>query len=412
MTRSLALGAYLALAGLSGRRGEAEPPRPEGPLLWVHGGGPQHLTAVATLADRLLPEGVSTLLTLPRRFELPPAPGRLVLRPAPFESGVAVRAFLEHWAPDVLLWVGGGLRPALLARTQAPKFLVEGAPEPGLLARGAGWPGLARAVVPLFDRALVRGDAGAERLSRAGLPEDRLEIAGPLDPPAPVLPCNERERRDLSQTIGSRPVWLAADLPMAELPAILAAHRVATRSTHRLLLILAPRIPEEAPPMARALGEAGLRVALRAEGDEPTESTQVYLADGTSEMGLWLRLAPVAYLGGTLPGGPGGRHPFEAAALGLALLHGPVTAPHGDAWARLDTAGAARVVVDAAELGRGVEALLAPDRAAVMAQAGWDVATQGAEVMNRVMDLVLERIHPADPMRDAGGAAFGTPVEA
>jgi len=409
MTRSLALGAYLALAGLSRRRGEAEPPRPEGSLLWVHADGPERLPALSALAERLWPEGIATLVTLPRRFDLPVPTGRLLLRPAPYEGGAAVRTFLDHWKPDLLLWVGGGLRPALLARTMVPKLLVEGAPEPGLLARGARWPGLTRAVVPLFERALVQGDASAERLSRAGIPEERLEIVGPFDSPAPVLPCNERERRDLAQTIGARPVWLAADLPMAELPVVLAAHRIASRSAHRLLLILAPRVPEEAPAMARALNEASLRVALRAEGAEPEDRTQVYLADGTSEMGLWLRLAPLTFLGGTLARGPGGRSPFEAAALGSALLHGPVTAPHGEAWVRLDIVGAAQTVSNAAELGQGVEALLAPDRAAAMAQAGWDVATQGAEVMNRVADLIEERIFRAD---EAAAAALHIPARA
>jgi 3-deoxy-D-manno-octulosonic-acid transferase len=173
---------------------------------------------------------------------------------------------------------------------------------------------------------------------------------------------------------------------------VVAAHRVASRSAHRLLLVLAPRSAEEAPAMARALGEAGLRVAERAEGEEPEDGTQVYLADGPGEMGLWLRLAPLAFLGGTLPGGPGGRAPFEGAALGAALLHGPQVAPYGGAWARLDTAGAARCVLNGAELGRAVEALLAPDRVAAMAHAGWDVATRGAEVANRVVDLILEAL--------------------
>lgn len=406
MSRSLALGAYLALARLSGAPGEAEPPRPEGPLLWVHADRPERLPAIMALAERLTLEGVGALVTLPRQTEPPPVSGPMILRPVPSEGGGAVRSFLEHWRPDNLLWVGGGLRPALIARTAAPKLLVEGAPEPRLLARGARWPGLARGVVTLFDHALVRGDASAERLIRAGFPEDRLEIAGPLDPPAPVLPCNERERRDLAQSIGARPVWLAADLPMTELPAVLAAHRTASRSAHRLLLIVAPRIPAEVPAMARTLEEAGLRVALRAEGEEPEDRTQVYLADGTSEMGLWLRLAPLAFLGGTLSGGSGGRHPFEAAALGSALLHGPATAPHAEAWARLDTAGAARLVPHMAELGQGVESLLAPDRAAAMAQAGWDVATQGAEVMNRLADLIRQRFFPDEPFPSEGEAAF------
>ena len=395
MTRSLALGAYLALAGLSRSRPEAEPARPDGPLLWMHADGADRVAPLAALAERMGAEGFSTLLTLSRDIDPPPASGRVVPRPAPVDRAGPVDAFLDHWRPDVLLWAGGGLRPALIARARIPRILVDGAPEPRLLDCGGRWPGLARAVVPLFDHALVRGDAAAERLNRAGLPESRLEIAGPLELPVPVLPCNERERRDLAQTIGARPVWLAADLPMSELPAVVAAHRIASRSAHRLLLILAPRLPEEAPAMAKALAEAGLRVADRAEGEEPEDGTQVYLADGTSEMGLWLRLAPLVLLGGTLPDGPGGRNPCEAAALGSALLHGPMTAPHAEAWARLDTAGAARVVLNGAELGRAVEALLAPDRVALMAHAGWDVATRGAEVANRVADLLQEAVSRA-----------------
>ena len=60
-----------------------------------------------------------------------------------------------------------------------------------------------------------------------------------------------------------------------------------------------------------------------------------------------------------------------------------------------DTAGAARVVLNGAELGRAVEALLAPDRVALMAHAGWDVATRGAEVTNRIVDLIHEAVSRA-----------------
>lgn len=353
--------------------------------------------ALQGLAEWLAEEGVAVLATLPTDVPVPPAPGRAILRPAPPDRGPAVDAFLAHWRPDALLWVGGALRPALLARMAGPRLLLDGAPEPRLLMDGASWPGLARATVTLFDHALVAGDAAAERLARAGMPEERLEIAGPLDLPPPVPPCNERERRDLAQTIGARPVWLAADLGLAELPAVIAAQRLASRSAHRLLLILVPRTPEEAGPLARGLAEAGLRAALRAEGEEPEEATQVFLADGPAEMGLWLRLAPLAFLGGTLPGGPGGRSPLEAAALGAALIHGPAVAPHGEAWGRLDAAGAARVVLNGAELGRAVEALLAADRVAAMAHAGWDVATKGAEVASRAFDL-LRRAMDGEPL--------------
>nr|WP_256371831.1 glycosyltransferase N-terminal domain-containing protein [Rubellimicrobium sp. CFH 75288] len=366
----------------------------------MHSDSEGRLPSLLALAERLEREdGVACLLTLPAEAAARPtcaaalASGaiRPSLRPVPSEAPAAVQAFLDRWRPDAAVWCGGGLRPNLLARAARaglPLVLAEGAPNPRLLAQGGWMPGLSAAVVPLFARALVTGRVSADRLARAGLPPERIELRPPLEAPPVVLPCNERERRDLAALIGARPVWLAADLPLSELAQVAAAHRLASRAAHRLLLLIAPRDPDEGSAMARGLTEAGLRVALRAEGAEPEEDAAVYLADGTGETGLWLRLAPVAYLGGTLPGGPGGRHPFEAAALGSALIHGPVTAPHTGAWGRLDAAGGARAVRNGVELGHAVESLLAPDRAAASARAAWDIATEGAETLNRLHDLV------------------------
>ena len=55
---------------------------------------------------------------------------------------------------------------------------------------------------------------------------------------------------------------------------------------------------------------------------------------------------------------------------------------------------ACRGVRGPADLGFAVEALLSPDRAALLARAAWGVATAGAEATNRAIDLIhtaLER---------------------
>jgi 3-deoxy-D-manno-octulosonic-acid transferase len=311
-----------------------------------------------------------------------------------------VRAFLEHWRPDLLLWVAGGLRPALVAGLRGPRLLVEAAPPGPILAEGRWLPGLARASLRLFDEVVAADGVAAARLRRLGLPPERLRVAPPLEAPLPVLTCNERERRDLAQAIGPRPVWLAADLPLAEVGAVIEAQREASRRAHRLLLLLAARRPDEAGTIAAALATAGFRVSAREAGAEPDAETQVYLAEGPGELGLWYRLAPVVYLGGSLSGA-GGRHPFEAAALGCALLHGPARAPHDKAWARLEEAGAARLARGGAELGREVEALLAPDRAARMARGGWDVVTRGEEATALLAAEIARRIGAAAPARAA-----------
>ncbi len=300
----------------------------------------------------------------------------------------------------MMLWMHGSFRPALLSEAAASptiksRVLIE-ADSSLIRTETAGWlPGMTQALVQRLDHALALDDAAGLRLQRMGMDQQHVEVTGALDTIAGVLPCNERERRDLTQTMGSRPVWLAAGIDLSELPDIIAAHRYASRTAHRLLLILVPRLFDEAKAMAEALQVAGLRFALRAEGSEPEESTQVYLADSLAEMGLWYRLSPVAFMGGTMSEGPGGRHPFEAAALGSAVLHGPKTDPHSAVYMRLARAGASRSVRSGADLGRAVEALLAPDKAAAMAHAAWDVTTAGADAGNRVIELIRDGLDKA-----------------
>ena len=91
--------------------------------------------------------------------------------------------------------------------------------------------------------------------------------------------------------------------------------------------------------------------------------------------------------GGTLSTGAQD-HPFAAAALGTAIIHGAHTGRHADSFARLTRAGAARMTRGGQALGHAVEALLAADRAASMAAAAWEVTTAGAVVANRIAELV------------------------
>src|SRR5260370_6497713 len=66
----------------------------------------------------------------------------------------------------------------------------------------------------------------------------------------------------------------------------------------------------------------GLRVARRGRGEPLTRETQIYLADTLGELGLFYRLARIAFIGGSLVA-KGGHNPFEAARLECAVLHGP-----------------------------------------------------------------------------------------
>ena len=119
--------------------------------------------------------------------------------------------------------------------------------------------------------------------------------------------------------------------------------------------MLVPRHPQRGDAVAGVLAAAGLAAARRSRGEVPTASIAVYLADTLGELGLFYRLAPVAFIGNSLVDG-GGHNPLEAVQLGAAVLYGPHVKNFADVFARLDLASPTARVTDAASLavrGRG-----------------------------------------------------------
>lgn len=390
MAYSLGLTLYnLANRREPGRMSD-RPARPAGRLAWLHAPGPDPARAMLELARRLVDEdGISVLLTCPD--PLPTRAGLLIEKP-PVDTPAEVRAFLDHWRPEVAVFSDGELRPALLhdAIERRLPLIMVGARTPCFPRERDGWfPGLMRGLLAEFRAILTLDEAAARAFRKSGATPDAVSVAGKLEEESAALPCLEAEREMLARQFATRPVWLAAALPESEEAAVIAAHRAALRLAHRLLLIVVPQDPIRSRPLAEKMErEEGWTVAQRSEEEEPDPETEVYIADSATEFGLWYRLAPITFMGGSLAGQGCARDPLEAAALGSAILYGPRPGAFGSTFGRLGAARAARAVGSATDLGEALGDLLSPDRAARLAQAAWAVASDGAEVTDRVMDLI------------------------
>ncbi|MCX7565678.1 3-deoxy-D-manno-octulosonic acid transferase [Sulfitobacter sp. F26169L] len=403
MARSLGLTAYRALA----RRGEARLPtfdvaRPTGELLWIHCAEIDGFLAVQDLALRQIASrpSLSVLITMtafPRASSAMDTiqPDGIYLGEIRDDHPASVTAFLDYWSPDCCVWTWGGLRPNLIIEADArhiPMFLIN-ADTSGFDGRRDRWlPDVARNILPLFSEAMARTPAAARRLTQLGLDKELVEVTSALLAGGQALPCNETDLADLAAACVGRAIWFANGVQQEELQTVLAAHRQALRLSHRLLLILRPAgtlDPADAFAEARA---QEFRVSNWDNGDYPDETTQILISEDPRDIGLFYRVAPVSFLGGSLVAGRGGIDPLEAAALGSAVLYGPRVGRHLQSYSRLATAGAARIINDSAALGMAVNRLVAPDQAAIMAHAGWDVVSEGAALMDRITDLVQDTL--------------------
>lgn len=314
------------------------------------------------------------------------------------DPGPTVAEALMQARPAALLLLGTDLPPALIqaaARRRLPIILAEGR----FSADDAGWTlrAVARRELVRHIRTILVTDAASQSIVlRMGAHRKRVTVTGPVAEIRDPLPCSEAERSVMAQLLRGRQAWLAASVPPDEEQAVLVAHHAALAQSHRALLFLAPRDPDRIDPLARAVEASGLMVARRTLDEDPAEDVQVMLTDGPTEMGLWYRLAPVTYLGGTLGGDDAAaRHPFEPAALGSAIVHGPHTARFAAEWQQLAGAGAARQVSGPEELATAIAELSQPDLVAALANNAWAVSTGGAEVTMRICAPVLDAVAKA-----------------
>lgn len=401
MARSLALGLYLFLAEHR-RAGTAavRPERPEGPVLWLHAATEAQRDSVALIA-RLLVEARPGLALLVTGMVSPPDDA--ILDSLPLDSAAEVRAFLAHWRPAAALFVGAAVPPLPVAEAHArdiPLLMVDagtGDGDGGLWRRGMDASLLSR-----FDRILATDAGSLATLRRRGGRRIAVELGGRVEEVPEPLRCNEVELADLTERLQARPVWLAVDVPEDEEALVLDAHAHAVGQAHRLLLILVPSHSHRAEALRDRMAERGFVAATRAADDEIDDDVQVLITDGPTELGLWYRLAPLTYLGGTFGTTASGRSPLEPAALGSAVLAGPQAGDHGAAHARLIEARAAVVLRRPEELAGAVAEIIAPDRAATLAHNAWAVSSGGAEVAERIVRLALAAV---DAVAARAGAA-------
>lgn len=383
--------------------------RPVGPLVWLHVPRGAAITAAALIARHLIaarPALQILVTTAEGALDGNGLPDTAQMQPAPETLG-DIRAFRDQWQPDLGVILGAGAAPALIAgmaETGLPMILANARLGPADAARWRFRRGMARALLSRFVRIMAEDQPSAATLAHLGAPRDRLEVAGQLTEPPEPLRCSEAERASIAAQMRARPVWLATAVPPGELDAVLAAHAHALRHAHRMLLILAPEDGGTAIDLAQRLQAEGWDVACRMREGEPDEDTQIFLTDDPGEYGLWYRLAPVAYMGGTISGtGLAPRPPEEAAALGAAILHGPQVAPHAAQYARLTEARATRAVTDGASLGEAVADLIAPDKAAILAHNAWVVTSGGAGVAERVTRAILAALDGTKAMKQRAG---------
>ncbi|MEM9342206.1 MAG: 3-deoxy-D-manno-octulosonic acid transferase [Pseudomonadota bacterium] len=378
-------------ARLPERRGTATQTRPSGRLVWFHAASVGESQSILRLLEELRKREpdlaiLVTTVTATAAKIIAERTTNVTHQYAPIDTPAAVRGFIDHWRPDLAVFVESELWPRLISRTAErgiPLALINARLSEGSqrnwarLGRTAGW------ILGHFTVIAAQRQKTANALTALGAAPDRLVVTGDLKSGAAPLPCDPAKLSDIREQIGDRNLWVAASTHPGEEALIVA------NLPKDCLCVLAPRHPERGDEVAALL--QGLKVARRSKQEIIQPNTQVYLADTLGEMGLWYSLAPVVFLGGSLVE-IGGHNPFEPAQFGAAILYGPHVANFRETYAEMAEAGAVRPIASATDLPQAIRAALQDDALRAAAQAY--MAKRGS-IVSDVADLLLPLLKPA-----------------
>ncbi len=349
---------------LDERRGRTNVARPEGPLVWVHAASIGEALSVLRLIEGLLARYpalnvlVTTGTVTSARLLAERLPARALHQFVPVDRPAWVRRFLDHWHPDLAMWVESELWPNLVFATQArnvPMVLLNARMSARSFARWRRMPGLGARLMQGFSLVMAQDEVEAERLRALGAPA--VTTPGNLKFAAGPLPFEERSLRALRNMTGNRPTWVASSTHEGEEEIAAYVHKRLADQVPGLLTIIVPRHPQRGAAIAAKLRGLGFTVARR-EADEPvTDRIGIYVADTLGELGLFYRAASVAFIGGSLIP-HGGQNILEPARLGCAVLHGPHMENFRAIVEEMSGRGAVNEVADAEELVKALSRLL------------------------------------------------------
>jgi 3-deoxy-D-manno-octulosonic-acid transferase len=380
---------------LSERRGESRIARPDGPLVWLHGASVGELASVLPLIERIRARGIPILVTTGTVTSGGLAEQRLprgvVHQFIPVDVPRFVGRFLDHWRPDLALFVESDLWPNMIIEASdrgVPMVLINGRLSEDSFRRWRRLPNSIANLLQRLDLCLTGTAPDAMRFGELGAPQVFTTGNLKLDVPAP--PADPTALAALQDAIGDRPVIAAASTHAGEESSVLEAHTRLRANFPGLLTLIAPRHPQRGADIVAIAAAAGLSVAMRSRGELPNRNTDIYVADTVGELGLLYRVAPAVFIGGSLVK-HGGQNPIEAAKLGAAILHGPHVWNFGEIYAALDDAHGAEPIAGPDRLVAHLAAWLSdPDACARVADAGHTVV----EALGGALDRTLASLDP------------------
>jgi 3-deoxy-D-manno-octulosonic-acid transferase len=330
--------------------------------IWIHAASVGEIEAIRPVGLGLLERypgaivAITTMTATGREAARRRIPGAAAWMLAPLDNRRAVRTFLKHIRPQLVLITETEIWPNYFlesARAGATIAIVNGRISERSLSRYSRVRALFRDALGRTALILTQTEDDALRYKKFDLAAQVIVTGNTKIEAAPAdLANDESIRAELLAFAPGHKILVAGSTAPGEEGVIADAYRELRKDFPQLALTIAPRHLDRTREVENVLRAASLDFVKASKLDSAgaARKADVLILDTMGELRGFYRRGAIAFVGGSLAPGRGGQNPAEAAMAEVPVLIGPYHENQRQVVSSLVSAGGARIVNNASDI--------------------------------------------------------------
>ena len=336
--------------------------REEGFLIWFHVASVGEAMSILPLIESCMGEKKinKILLTsitlssgkiLKKRFN---QNAKVIHQFLPLDISVWTNKFLEHWKPNLSIFIDSEIWPNLISQIsekKIPLLLINARITKKSFNRWKLIISFAKKIFEKFDLCIVSNKESANFLKILGA--KNIKNYGNLKFSNIKNDLNKKLDSDFFNKIKNRKIWCAASTHPTEEILCARSHLKIKESYNNILTIIIPRHIDRIEKIRKELSNLNLKIVLYSKLDQIDINTDILLIDTYGEASIFYNISKYVFVGKSTIKSlimDSGQNPIEPARLGCKIFHGPNVSNFVEIYEYLRTLGVTKQVNNSNEL--------------------------------------------------------------
>ena len=319
------------------RIGIAKIKRPKGELVWINAASVGELRSTIPLIKRLIEEDLKILITTVtvtsalhiKAIVKDIGNKNIIHQFSPIDHPLFINFFINHWKPSLLLLIESEIWPHIIIKSfnkKIPLILLQGRMSKKSYKKWLLVHSLSQYLYKKFSLIVSQDLTNGNRYKILG--GNNVMSGINLKNGITANHMDHKEEEEIITLTNKRPILLFASIhDKIEDQAAIISHIEAKKYDADLLTIIVPRHTKMIKNIMSLVNTYKLKTKIRSKRQVPDYNTEIYIADTIGELGSFMQIADICFVGGSLSP-KGGHNLIEPALEKCAIIYGPDVSNH------------------------------------------------------------------------------------